>query len=332
MATIDEISKELKKQSDIQKSAIGKVLDTAISQRNTELSQVPEQFVGDRNAVYLQQAQALNSMPESLSNMGYGADSGLSYSIGRDINTAFARNLDSVNTSQRNAQQAVRNSITDLQNQKTSKMAEIESGYQGAVANARQELYKAEQDRAAKEYAARQQAEADKAKYTYEAQQNQQNQQKQREALLKTAVDGIGNYAFEYQPVYDEKTDTTQFRRVLNIDKAKEAINGYVQNYGITPQEAQQLAAAIGVYDYTPGVKTQQTTSSSKSTGSYPDVSSLAKTYLDQTGAGRYDRRSNSIFVAADRVDEVRNAIANDYSAGKITRQQLEALAQELGL
>lgn len=124
-------------QSYSQQSAADKdVYNSALSQANQTLSQVPQQFDTQRNTADITKNQSLNMLPTYLANTGAATDSGANYIASTNIGNAYQNSMSQIGKDQNAAKQNAQNAINTLNANEAASQAKLSASKSTDYANA----------------------------------------------------------------------------------------------------------------------------------------------------------------------------------------------------
>jgi len=242
MAYLDDIIKGLQEQNAIEKSALSQQYDNLLGRKQTELTAVPGQFDDQRAGASFNTAKAQNAVTERLSNLGYSQNSGLGYSMGRDIQSAGLRQMAGIGEAQNNSLQAVRNNIVDLEGQKVSGLADIDRQYSSQITGFQNQARADQEATKRANYQAKLKADADaKALET----QRQLAEQKDINDRYNTAYTTAKSLRTMKSKVYDPDTGKVTGEKRNYSD---ESVADYIIGLNLDDASTEQLLRDTGVY------------------------------------------------------------------------------------
>jgi hypothetical protein len=242
MAYLDDIIKGLQEQNAIEKSALSQQYDNLLGRKQTELTAVPGQFDDQRAGASFNTAKAQNAVTERLSNLGYSQNSGLGYSMGRDIQSAGLRQMAGIGEAQNKSLQAVRNNIMDLEGQKVSGLADIDRQYSSQITGFQNQARADQEATKRANYQAKLKADADaKALET----QRQLAEQKDINDRYNTAYTTAKSLRTMKSKVYDPTTGKVTGEKRSYSD---ENIADYIVGLNLDYASTEQLLRDTGVY------------------------------------------------------------------------------------
>lgn len=156
--------------------ALTQQYQSALNTGKQQLSQIPSQYDPQRAAAALTQQQASSAMPESVLNQGQSiganGNSGLAYSMGKNIANTYQNALSTIGKSQNSAITTKQQSLDDLTSKYQTNLGDLQSQEASGEESAMQQWNNAVQAEKAAEAKAQYDTELAKYKAALEAQNN----------------------------------------------------------------------------------------------------------------------------------------------------------------
>lgn len=213
--------------------------NSTLAQKQQTRSQIPSQYDSQRAGAALTMQQASAALPTNVLNRGYSigpnGNSGLAYSMGRDIANGYQKNMGTIGTAQNNAIQSADNDIANLKTNYDTNLNSLNTKEAQDIASASQNEYN---------YQRQVEAAIEKAKYDAQVAAAQAYAKaSQKSGTSSSDLSKIANSAMKAtgSKTYDPLTGTYKVNYLKSVQNIQDALN----QWGITDTNEQSKVFAL---------------------------------------------------------------------------------------